>query len=147
MPIKTDNKYAHLFDTSGINKEVKQKSVKAGIANLISQGLSLFITLVRAAILARLLTPEDYGVFTMVVVVVSFALIFKDLGLSTATIREKEITHAQVSNLFWINTLIGLVSMAIVIAIAPIIVWFYHDSRLAPVALCFISCFPVWRSV
>jgi len=134
MPINPDNKYAHLFDTSEINKEVKQKSVKAGIANLISQGLTLFITFGRAAILARLLTPEDYGVFTMVLVIAGFALIFKDLGLSTATVREKEITHAQVSNLFWINSLIGLVSMVIVIAIAPIIVLFYHDSRLAHIA-------------
>ena len=39
MTINPDNKYAHLFDTSRINKEVKQKSVKAGIANLISQVL------------------------------------------------------------------------------------------------------------
>jgi O-antigen/teichoic acid export membrane protein len=135
MPIKTDNKYEHLFDTSRINKEVKSRSIKAGLANLISQGFSLFITLVRAAILARLLTPEDYGVFTMVVVVTHFALIFKDLGLSTAIIREKEITHAQVSNLFWINTLVGLFSMAIVIAVSPVIVWFYHDNRLSPIAL------------
>jgi|MTBAKMStandDraft_1061839.scaffolds.fasta_scaffold05970_4 O-antigen/teichoic acid export membrane protein len=130
-----DLRYAHLFDTHNINKEVKQKSVKAGLANLISQGSSLAITLVRAAILARLLSPEDYGVYTMVVVVISFAVIFKDLGLSTATIREKEITHAQVSNLFWINTLLGLFSMIVVIALSPGIVWFYDDSRLAPVAL------------
>ena len=135
MPIKTDNKYAQLFDTSRISKDIKQKSVKAGLANLISQGVSLFISLVRAAILARLLTPEDYGVFTMVVVVTHFALIFKDLGLSTATIREKEITHSQVSNLFWINTLVGLFSMAIVMAISPVIVWFYHDNRLSRIAL------------
>ena len=108
-----NNQYALLFDTQNINKEVKQKSVKAGAANLASQALSLAITLVRAAILARLLSPDDYGVFTMVIVIISFALIFKDLGLSTATIREKEITHEQVSNLFWINTLLGFFSMVI----------------------------------
>ena len=130
-----NRKYAFLFDTQNINKEVKQKSVKAGVANLASQTLSLSITLVRAAILARLLSPDDYGVFTMVIIIISFALIFKDLGLSTATIREKEITHEQVSNLFWINTLLGFLSMVVVIVLAPGIVWFYDDSRLASIAL------------
>lgn len=134
----TENKnsqYALLFDTQTINKEIKQKSVKAGVANLTSQALLLTITLVRAAILARLLSPDDYGVFTMVIVVISFALIFKNLGLSTATIREKEITHEQVSNLFWINTALGFFSMIVVIVLAPGIVWFYDDSRLASIAL------------
>ena len=129
-----DKKYAHLFDTKQLNIEVKQKSVKAGFASLTSQGLSLGITLVRAAILARLLSPEDYGVFTMVVVVSSFAVIFKDLGLSTATVREKNITHAQVSNLFWINALIGLISMVVIWVAAPGMVWFYHDTRLTAIA-------------
>lgn len=129
------SQYALLFDTQNINEGVKQKSVKAGVANLTSQALSLVITLVRAFILARLLSPDDYGVFTMVVVVISFALIFKDLGLSTATIREKEITHEQVSNLFWINTLLGFFSMVVVIVLAPGIVWFYNDSRLAYIAV------------
>jgi len=134
--LKTHNKnqYDLLFNTQNINKKVKQKSVKAGVTNLTSQALSLTITLFRAAILARLLSPDDYGVFTMVIVIIGFALIFKDLGLSTATIREKEITHEQVSNLFWINTVIGIFSMIIVIALAPGIVWFYGDSRLASIA-------------
>ncbi len=135
MSENKNNQYALLFDTQNINQEVKQKSVKAGIANLTSQALSLVITLVRAAILARLLSPDDYGVFTMVIVVISFALIFKDLGLSTATIREKEITHEQVSNLFWINTALGFFSMFIVIVLSPAIVWFYNDSRLASISL------------
>lgn len=134
MSSPKDKQYSYLFDTSQINREVSQKSVKAGAANLISQGLSLAITLLRAAILARLLTPVDYGVFAMVVVVSSFATIFKDLGLSTATIREKNITHAQVSNLFWINCLVGMVSMAVVWAAAPIMVWFYHEPQLTAIA-------------
>ncbi len=124
-----------MFDTQNINNEVSQKSVRAGVANLISQALLLVITLARAAVLARLLSPDDYGVFTMVIVIISFSLIFKDLGLSTATIREKEITHKQVSNLFWINTAIGFLSMIVVSVLAPGIVWFYDDSRLALIAL------------
>ncbi|MFP7754056.1 lipopolysaccharide biosynthesis protein [Thermodesulfobacteriota bacterium B35] len=134
MSSSKDKEYSNLFDTSQITRVVGQKSAKAGAANLASQGLSLVITLLRAAILARLLTPADYGVFAMVVVVSSFATIFKDLGLSTATIREKKITHAQVSNLFWINFLVGIVSMMVVWSAAPLMVWFYREPQLAAIA-------------
>jgi O-antigen/teichoic acid export membrane protein len=135
MPATSDKKYTNLFDTSEIKQEVNQRSVKSGVANLISQALTLAITLGRAAILARLLTPEDYGMFTMVVVIAGFAVIFKDLGLSTATIREKKITHAQVSNLFWINSVVGLASMAVVAGSAPLVAAFYDDPRLEAIAL------------
>ncbi len=131
----SNSKYTHLFDTAQVKKDIKSKSINAGIANLASQCLLLILAIIRAAILARLLTPADYGVFTMVAVLVSFAVIFKDLGLSTATIREKTITHYQVSNLFWINSCVGVISMLIVIALSPVIVWFYNDSRLVLVTM------------
>lgn len=123
-------KYLHLFDTDHIRNDIRKKSIRGGIANITSQGLMFGLTFIKVAILARLLTPDDYGVFGMVMVMASFAVIFKDLGLSTATIREKHITHNQVSNLFWVNVLIGIIAMSIVIAVSPLIVWFYHDPRL-----------------
>lgn len=125
-----NTKYLHIFDTSHIQRNVKKKSVNAGFANFFSQIFNFGLTIIRSAVLARLLSPEDYGLFGMLMFVVSFALIFKDLGLGTATIRAKEINHAQVSNLFWINALIGLISMLFVIAISPLIAWFYKDARL-----------------
>jgi O-antigen/teichoic acid export membrane protein len=129
-----DKRYRHLFETEKLNRDVKKKSIKAGVANFTSQGVSLGVTLIRAAILARLLSPEDYGVFTMVVVISSFAIIFKDIGLGMATVREKKINHGQVSNLFWINTLIGFLSMLIIIALSPAMVWFYNEPRLYNIA-------------
>jgi len=123
-------KYSHLFDTDHIKNDVHKKSIRGGVANITSQGFTFGLTFIRVAILARLLTPDDYGVFGMVMVMASFAVIFKDIGLSTATIREKHITHSQVSNLFWINVLIGIVAMLIIIAVSPLIVWFYNEPRL-----------------
>jgi len=54
-------------------------------------------------VLARLLTPKDFGLFAMVTTVMGYLRVFKDAGLSTATVQREGITHAQVSNLFWIN--------------------------------------------
>ena len=54
-------------------------------------------------ILARLLTPRDFGLVAMVWTIMGFLRVFKEAGLSTATVQREGITHAQVSNLFWIN--------------------------------------------
>ena len=58
--------------------------------------------------LARLLTPADFGLVAMVSTVTGLGQAFADLGLSEATIQRKEISHNQVSALFWINVAIGL---------------------------------------
>jgi O-antigen/teichoic acid export membrane protein len=54
-------------------------------------------------VLARLLTPADYGLIAMVSAVTGFLGMFSSMGLSTATIQRAEVTHDQVSTLFWIN--------------------------------------------
>jgi len=62
-------------------------------------------------ILARLLTPQDYGLIGMVAIVINFVSMFQYMGLSTATVQWPELKHQQVSTLFWIN--VGL-SIAII---------------------------------
>ena len=56
--------------------------------------------------------------------------LFKEAGLSTATVQRETITQEQVSNLFWINVALGGVVCLLSIAMAPLIAWFYRDSRL-----------------
>ena len=71
---------------------------------LASQAVKFALTIVSAAILARLLTPEDYGLIAMVTVVINFTYSFRTLGLSAATMQKPQLMLAQVTNLFWINT-------------------------------------------
>ena len=54
-------------------------------------------------ILARLLTPDDYGLVAMVTIVVVFAQTFRDAGLSAATIRHEHIAREPINSLFWVN--------------------------------------------
>jgi PST family polysaccharide transporter len=81
-------------------------------------------------VLARLLTPEDYGLFGMVTVFVAFISMFNDLGLSMATIQKEEMTHAEASTLFWINVAVSAALASFLIALSPLIVWFYHQPSL-----------------
>jgi O-antigen/teichoic acid export membrane protein len=92
-------------------------------------------------LLARLLTPEDYGLYGMVAVVINFVQMFKELGLSAATIQKKEINHQQVSTLFWINVAVGIVLAVIVIALAPVVALFYGEPRLQHILVALASVF------
>ncbi len=81
-------------------------------------------------VLARLLTPYDFGLVAMVAAVTGLGQSFADFGLSEATIRREEISHEQVTALFWINVGIGLMLTLVMVALAPLMVWIYHEPRL-----------------
>ena len=125
-PLKTGHLYADL----------KGRSVRGGLVTITSQGTQVLVQTVSTVVLARLLSPADNGIVAMVAVVTGLAMGFADLGLSEATIQRKEITHEQVSALFWINLSIGLGLMLITAALAPALVWFYREPRLFAITLC-----------
>ena len=90
---------------------------------------------VATIVLARLLTPTDFGLVAMVTAITTFGQAFADLGLSEATIQQPEISHNQVSTLFWINLAIGLGLTSITSALAPVLAWFYREPRLIHITL------------
>jgi PST family polysaccharide transporter len=86
-------------------------------------------------VLARLLSPEDFGLQGMVVVVTGFLGLFRDAGLGRATIQRLEVTHQQTSTLFWINVAVGAILATLCAALAPVLVAFYHEPRLYWIAV------------
>jgi len=60
---------------------------------------------------------------------------YKDLGLSAATIQRSEISSEQISTLFWVNVFLSLVITLITVAIAPLVAWFYKEPRLTWVTI------------
>ena len=77
----------------------------------------------------------------MVAVVTGFIAIFKDLGLSVATIQRTEINNEQISTLFWINVLLSLGIMLFTIVISPLIAWFYGESKLKAITIAYAAGF------
>lgn len=122
-----------LFESSIHRKDLARKSVKGGVTTIGAQGVKLLLQVLSTAVLARLLTPADFGLIGMVTVVVNFAGMFKDAGLSMATIQKEEITHEQVSTLFWINVVISAFLGLCVLVSSPLVAWFYGKPELAPV--------------
>lgn len=85
-------------------------------------------------LLARLLTPRDYGLVTMVLAMVGVGEVLRDFGLSSAAIQARQLSRAQRDNLFWINTAIGLVLAALVFVCAGRIATFYGEPLLRGIA-------------
>lgn len=119
-----------LFDNASLDADLKGRSVRGGAVTLLAQGSKLIIQTVSALALARLLTPEDYGLVGMVGTFTGFAALFTDLGLSTATIQAPEIRHRQISTIFWVNMASSLLLALVVVALAPAVAWFYGEPRL-----------------
>jgi PST family polysaccharide transporter len=120
---------------------LKGRAVSSGFVTISAQGVQFVLNLVGVMLLARLLTPQDFGLVAMVTTIVSFLRIFNDAGLSTATIQREGITHAQVSNLFWTNVACGgLISVLLVVS-APAIAWFYREPRLVAITIALSTTF------
>src|SRR5919107_3627350 len=91
------------FDTEHLTAALGSRTARGGVVTIVSHGLKFALSILATAVLARLLTPQDYGLIGMVVVFTGFVATFKDLGLSFATVQRPEITDEQISTLFWVN--------------------------------------------
>jgi O-antigen/teichoic acid export membrane protein len=129
------------FCTDHLKDDLKKRSVRGGTVTMIAQLVKFSLNLGSNVLLARLLTPQDYGLIGMVTAVTGFVTLFKDLGLSMATVQQEEINHEQVSNLFWVNVTLGVVTGLITIGIAPGIASFYQEPRLIWITIALASGF------
>lgn len=125
------------FATDEVKKDLGGRAVRGGAVMVTAQGLKLVIMTASTLVLARLLTPHDYGLVGMVVVVTGFIALFKNLGLSTAMIQKAELTHEQTSTLFWVNLLASLAITLLTIALAPAVAWFYAEPQLTKITAAF----------
>ena len=98
-----------------------------------SQGVHFILGIASTVVLARLLTPADFGLIGMVMVIVGFAAMFKDAGLSMATVQKSVITHEQISTLFWLNVLISVTFGICILACSPLVALFYGKPELSAV--------------
>lgn len=121
--------------TDHLANDLKGRSVRGGFVTGLSQGLKLFIQIGSTALLARILTPADYGLVAMTAVMVGLLGLFKDAGLTSATIQRQQLDHEQVSSLFWINLGVGIVLALLLLLLSPAIAMFYNEPRVAAIAV------------
>jgi O-antigen/teichoic acid export membrane protein len=111
-------------------KDLKARTIRGGFARLCTQAANFLVRVGSLMILARLLEPKDFGLLGMVTAFTGVLSLFRDFGLSSATIQREIVTDEQLSTLFWINVLVGAVLALVTAASAPVLVAFYHEPRL-----------------
>ncbi|PSB64745.1 lipopolysaccharide biosynthesis protein [Chroococcidiopsis cubana CCALA 043] len=137
MSAATDPK--QYFCTDHLKVDLRGRSVRGGAITVVTQICKFLLNIGAIIFLARLLTPEDFGLVAMVATVTNFVTTFKDLGLSMATIQRAEINHGQVSTLFWVNAVLGIVMMVLLAALSPVIAKFYGEPRLTGITFVLAS--------
>lgn len=95
---------------------------------MISQG----VTFVVSMILARILSPSDYGVIAIINIFIIIANVFLVSGLNTALIQKKDVSDLEFNTIFWCNVIIGLLLYLILFFCAPFIASFYSLPILIP---------------
>jgi O-antigen/teichoic acid export membrane protein len=111
-------------------KDLKERAVRGGFAKTASLATNFLFRIGGLMILARLLEPADFGMVAMVTAITGVLTLFKDFGLSAATVQRATVSDEQISTIFWINILVGAVLGFVALAAAPLLVAFYHEPRL-----------------
>ncbi len=111
-------------------KDLRDKAIRGALARLCTQGGNFLLRIASLAILARLLDPQDFGLIGMVTAFTGVLSLFRDFGLSAATVQHVNVTEEQKSTLFWINLLVGSALTLLAISLAPLVASFYREPRL-----------------
>jgi O-antigen/teichoic acid export membrane protein len=111
-------------------ENIKQRVVRGGAVKVCAQGTTFLLRLGSLMVLARLLDPGDFGLVGMVTAFTGVLGLFRDFGLSAATVQRVEVGEDQISTLFWINIAVGSTLMLIASALAPLAAKFYHQPRI-----------------
>lgn len=122
-------------------QSLASRASRGAAGSLIGQGLRVSLQVLSLITLTRLLSPDAFGLMAMVLVVVGLGETVRDLGLSLASLNDTDITHAERSNLFWLNSLVGLALTAITMASSSFISGWYGDPRVTGLILAVSPCF------
>ncbi len=97
----------------------------------------------RLVVLARLLSPKDFGLMGMVMVIIGIGAAFADMGISNAIIWKQDVSSEQLSTLYWLNIIAGIVVFGAATAISPLVSVFFHEPRLVNLMFWAAFIFPV----
>ncbi len=110
-------------------------SLRSGVIFVTARGLNIFVQLASTIVLARLLSPHDFGLVAMVLALIGFAPMLIDLGTTEASVQKTHITQAEISTVFWLNMAIGIVLTVLLAASGSAIALIFGEPALTNIAL------------
>ena len=107
-----------------------RQSLRGGAFSVTARAVNALVQVGSLLFLARLLTPEDYGLVVMVTALTAFAPMLVDLGTRDAVVQRARITEGEASTLFWLTIGVGFGSAVIISGCGTLIADFYGEPRL-----------------
>lgn len=119
--------------------QAKQRSLgghaaRGGAYVVVGQVVKVLLQAASLVILSRVLTPSEFGIIAFITAVVGFGELFRDFGLTPASIQSPTLSQGQASNLFWVNTSIGVVLGALLAVSGPLLATILGQSELIVIA-------------
>jgi O-antigen/teichoic acid export membrane protein len=108
--------------------ELKRKAFHSALWSVVSVGASNLLSFVVFSLLARILSPHEFGVFALATVIIGLARIVTSAGLADAVMRTKELDEAFADTAFWANLLLGCLVGIVTWAAAPL----YASTTMQP---------------
>jgi PST family polysaccharide transporter len=134
------------FRTVATDERLRRTAVRSAGATITGQTANFVVSMGSVSILARLLSPADFGVVAMVT---TFGLLFRSFGFAGFTeliVQREGLTDSLASNLFWIELSVGAILTLVFASAGPLMALFYHNETVARVAvgispMIIIGCF------
>lgn len=112
------------------NSPLKQKAAVGMFWKFIEVGATQAIGFVISVYLARLLSPDDFGLIGMLAVFIGITNIFIESGFSQALIQKKDRTETDYATVFYFNLMVSVICYGVLFAIAPLVADFYNNPKL-----------------
>lgn len=109
-----------------------RKSFSATIWTVFDRTWSQLVGFLIGIVLARLLTPEDYGLVGISMIFIAFSNVFIEAGFSNALIRKLDRSQTDYSTAFYFNAVMGIIMYLILYFAAPLIANYFEDEILIP---------------
>jgi len=126
------------MSSSGLGAEVRSGTIWIFTTHFSGKLLSLGV----GVVLARMLSPEDFGTVAIAMVVWQFIQVFGATGIGSKLIHQQELINEYATASFWLNVLVALALALAAVAVAPLAALFYESPLVTPViwvlALCLV---------
>lgn len=109
----------------------KESVVQSMLWKLFERGGVQIVRFIVSIVIARLLSPSEYGVISVITIFISFATCFVQSGLSTALVRKTEIDNEDLSSVFFYGLFVAIILYVILFFCAPLIESYFQIGRLA----------------
>ena len=126
-----------------MENSVKSKFISGVIWGIVEKFAGLFVGFIITIVLARILTPADYGLVNMIYIFTVLGTVLLDGGFGQALIQRKNITDKDISSVFYINIIMSLLVYGLLYMCAPLIAGFYRQPALIPISKVVFLTIPI----